>query len=191
MVRLQRMEDLELLEELEGLHPTMVRLQRDVRAIAQDLINIRLHPTMVRLQPAGFRLTAHQGKPSPSHYGSTATQKNLIRNQEVTTSPSHYGSTATGSLNRSRRNRGRRLHPTMVRLQQVKKAPKTDYKERSPSHYGSTATAAPVSLHVSLHCLHPTMVRLQLTSCGDDGIVIPLSPSHYGSTATRRLGWQR
>ena len=77
-----------------------------------------LHPTMVRLQ-------LHRGFPnharchlSPSHYGSTATRRRPTACSASSGSPSHYGSTATPVTEGWQVVDGKRLHPTMVRLQQ-------------------------------------------------------------------------
>ena len=63
-----------------GLRPVSLRVSiplwfdcNDVKALAQDLIMVRLHPTMVRLQQYSEKLGNACAFLSPSHYGSTAT----------------------------------------------------------------------------------------------------------------------
>ena len=125
-----------------SLHPTMVRLQQSsrqekqhrlrrspshygstatVRGVVQKVrLEESLHPTMVRLQPRGLWGSIKALVTSPSHYGSTATLlKKHLAYARKSPSPSHYGSTATEDLSLMLKKHLKRLHPTMVRLQQA------------------------------------------------------------------------
>ena len=117
---------------------------------------------MVRLQPARGRIFLHPPIRSPSHYGSTATKPDRSPGK----APAH-------------------LHPTMVRLQLLKKHQRRVIKDASPSHYGSTATAYIINkLKSRGHISIP--LWFDCNGVGVPGVLpgMPKSPSHYGSTAT-------